>query len=74
MNQLLQIEKQMSQYRDEISKLEIQILAKKSALMSLKAQKQRIQSPDLFEQMFGESVTVPSIYTDTPLAEEYYGG
>ena len=74
MNQLTQIEKQMSQYRDEISKLEIQILAKKSALMSLKAQKQRIQSPDLFEQMFGESVTVPSIYTDTPLAEEYYGG
>ena len=64
----------MSQYRDEISKLEIQILAKKSALMSLKAQKQRIQSPDLFEQMFGESVNVPSIYTDTPLAEEYYGG
>ena len=74
MNQLSQIEKQMSQYRDEISKLEIQILAKKSALMSLKAQKQRIQSPDLFEQMFGESVNVPSIYTDTPLAEEYYGG
>ena len=74
MNQLLEIEKQMSQYRDEISKLEIQILAKKSALMSLKAQKQRIQSPDLFEQMFGESVNVPSIYTDTPLAEEYYGG
>jgi len=74
MNQLTQIEKQMSQYRDEISKLELQILAKKSALMSLKAQKQRIQSPDLFEQMFGESVTVPSIYTDTPLAEEYYGG
>jgi len=74
MNQLTQIEKQMSQYRDEISKLEIQILAKKSALMSLKAQKQRIQSPDLFEQMFGESVNVPSIYTDTPLAEEYYGG
>ena len=74
MNQLSQIEKQMSQYRDEISKLEIQILAKKSALMSLKAQKQRIQSPDLFEQMFGESVNVPSIYTDTPLAEEHYGG
>ena len=74
MNQLLEIEKQMSQYRDEISKLELQILSKKSALMSLKAQKQKIQSPDLFEQMFGESVNVPSIYTDTPLAEEYYGG
>ena len=74
MNQLTQIEKQMSQYRDEISKLEIQILAKKSALMSLKSQKQKIQEPDLFEQMFGESVNVPSIYTDTPLAEEYYGG
>ena len=30
--------------------------------------------PDIFEQMFGESVKVPSIYTDTPMAEEVYGG
>ena len=30
--------------------------------------------PDLFTQMFGEQVMVPTIYTDTPMAEEYYGG
>ena len=30
--------------------------------------------PDIFEQMFGETVSVPSIYTDTVMAEEYYGG
>ena len=30
--------------------------------------------PDIFSQMFGETVSVPSIYTDTPMAEEYYGG
>ena len=32
------------------------------------------QTPDIYEQMFGEKVSVPSIYTDTPMAEEYYGG
>ena len=32
------------------------------------------QDRDLFKEMFGESVKVPSIYTDTPMAEEYYGG
>ena len=32
------------------------------------------QNLDLFKEMFGESVKVPSIYTDTPMAEEYYGG
>ena len=30
--------------------------------------------PDLFTQMFGEQVKVPTIYTDTPMAEEFYGG
>jgi|TARA_R110001606_G_scaffold250264_2_gene398278 hypothetical protein len=30
--------------------------------------------PDIFDQMFGVSVKVPSIYTDTPMAEEVYGG
>ena len=74
MNKLLEIEKQMSQLRYEISQIEQQLKVKKSVLMSLKNQKDVIQAPDLFEQMFGESVTVPSIYTDTPLAEEYYGG
>ena len=35
------------------------------------------EAPDMFEQMFGEKLTVPSVnytYTDTPMAEEYYGG
>ena len=32
------------------------------------------QNLDLFKEMFGDSVKVPSIYTDTPMAEEYYGG
>ena len=32
------------------------------------------QNRDLFKEMFGESVKVPSIYTDTPMAEEMYGG
>ena len=32
------------------------------------------QDRDLFKEMFGESVKVPSIYTDTPMAEEVYGG
>ena len=31
--------------------------------------------PDIFTQMFGDdAIKVPSIYTDTPMAEEYYGG
>ena len=32
------------------------------------------QNLDLFKEMFGDSVNVPSIYTDTPMAEEVYGG
>ena len=35
------------------------------------------QDIDLFEEMFGDQVMVPTInytYTDTPMAEEYYGG
>ena len=35
------------------------------------------QDIDIFEQMFGDQVMVPTInytYTDTPMAEEYYGG
>ena len=32
------------------------------------------QDRDLVKEMFGESVKVPSIYTDTPMAEEVYGG
>jgi predicted nucleic acid-binding Zn-ribbon protein len=32
------------------------------------------QDLDLFKEMFGDSIKVPSIYTDTPMAEEIYGG
>ncbi len=35
------------------------------------------QDLDLFKEMFGDQVMVPTInytYTDTPMAEEYYGG
>ena len=32
------------------------------------------QNLDLYKEMFGDSVKVPSIYTDTPMAEEVYGG
>jgi hypothetical protein len=32
------------------------------------------QDLDLFDQMFGAPTRVPSIYTDTPMAEEVYGG
>ena len=32
------------------------------------------QNLDLFKEMFGDSVKIPSIYTDTPMAEEVYGG
>jgi len=35
------------------------------------------QDIDLFKEMFGDQVMVPTIdytYTDTPMAEEYYGG
>ena len=38
-----------------------------------------VGTPDLFTQMFGEeeAPTLPEVsytYTDTPMAEEYYGG
>lgn len=46
----------------------------KSEIARLNEQYQQQFEPDLFEQMFGESVKVPSIYTDTPMAEEIYGG
>ena len=46
----------------------------KSEIARLNRQYEEQFEPDLFEQMFGESVKVPSIYTDTPMAEEVYGG
>ena len=32
------------------------------------------QGRDIYQEMFGDSIKVPSIYTDTPMAEEVYGG
>ena len=46
----------------------------KQQIARLNEQYQQQFEPDLFQQMFGEDVKVPSIYTDTPMAEEYYGG
>ena len=46
----------------------------KSEIAKLNRQYEEQFKPNLYEQMFGESVKVPSIYTDTPMAEEIYGG
>ena len=46
----------------------------KSEIARLNEQYQAQFEPDLYEQMFGESVKVPNIYTDKLMAEEYYGG
>jgi len=46
----------------------------KEAIARLNCEYKKQFEPDIFEQMFGESVKVPSIYTDTPMAEEVYGG
>ena len=45
----------------------------KNEIARLNRQYQEQFEPDLFEQMF-ESVKFPSIYADTPMAEEIYGG
>ena len=46
----------------------------KNEIAKLNRQYEEQFKPNLYEQMFGESVKVPSIYTDTPMAEEIYGG
>ena len=52
----------------------MEVEACKEAIARLNCEYKQQFKPDLFEQMFGESVKVPSIYTDTPMAEEVYGG
>ena len=74
------IEKEMNIMRDEVSRLRVQLENTQRCLNSLQRKRQNLiddaSAPEgnLFEQMFGESVKVPSIYTDTPMAEEIYGG
>tara|TARA_A100001201_G_scaffold98630_1_gene84979 strand:- start:436 stop:693 length:258 start_codon:yes stop_codon:yes gene_type:complete len=74
------IEKEMTIMRDEVSRLRVQLENTQRCLNSLQRKRQNLiddaSAPEgnLFEQMFGEKVSVPSIYTDTPMAEEIYGG
>jgi len=72
------IEREMCELRDEVTSLRIQLENAQRCLNSLYRKRQNLindrSEGTLFEQMFGEDVKVPSIYTDTPMAEEYYGG
>lgn len=74
------IEREMCDMRDEVSRLRVQLENAQSCLNALYRKRERLiadaSAPEgnLFEQMFGETVSVPSIYTDTPMAEEVYGG
>ena len=63
---LYELRKKLDQKRMELAWIETEIMA-------VNSQYDR-QNLDLFKEMFGDSVKVPSIYTDTPMAEEYYGG
>ena len=72
------IEREQCDLRAEISSLRIQLENAERCMSSLERKRQNLitdaREGDLFEQMFGETVSVPSIYTDTPIAEEVYGG
>jgi len=72
------IEREMCDLRDEVTSLRIQLENAQRCLNSLYRKRQMLindrSEGDLFEQMFGEDVKVPSIYTDTRMAEEVYGG
>ena len=66
------IEREMCDMRDEVTKLRIQLENAQSCLNSLYRKRQELiteasapEGGNLFEQMFG---------TDTPMAEEVYGG
>ena len=63
------IEHEMCDLRDEVSKLRIQLENAQNCLNALYRKRQELindrSEGDLFEQMFG---------TDTPMAEEVYGG
>ena len=59
---LYELRKKLDQKRMELAWIETEIMAVNSEYDR--------QNVDLFEEMFGTNVT----YTDTPMAEEYYGG
>ena len=59
--------------RKKMDKLNAELAWVKQEIWMVNDQYER-QDLDLFEEMFGDSVKVPSIYTDTPMAEEIYGG
>ena len=63
------IEHEMCDLRDEVSKLRIQLENAQNCLNALYRKRQELitdaREGNLFEQMFG---------TDTPMAEEIYGG
>jgi hypothetical protein len=67
--QVSAIEREMCDMRNEVSKLRIQLENAQSCLNALYQKRQELiteaSEGDLFEQMFG---------TDTPMAEEVYGG
>lgn len=74
------IEREMCDLRSEVGRLRVQLENAQSCLDALYRKRKQLiadaSAPEgnLFEQMFGETVSVPSIYTDTPMAEEVYGG
>ena len=72
------IEREQCDLRAEISNLRIQLENAERCMIALENKRQNLitdaREGNLFEQMFGETVSVPSIYTDTPMAEEIYGG
>jgi len=59
--------------RQKLDKARAQVAWIEQEIWLVKDQYDR-QDLDLFQEMFGDSVNVPSIYTDTPMAEEVYGG
>ena len=76
--QVSAIEREQCDLRAEISSLRVQLQNAERCMIALENKRQNLitdaREGDLFEQMFGETVSVPSIYTDTPIAEEVYGG
>ena len=67
---LYDLRKKLDQKRMELAWIETEIMA-------VNSQYDRENSPDLFEQMFGEKNTLwdhLDRMNDTPMAEEVYGG
>jgi hypothetical protein len=67
---LYELRKKLDQKRMELAWIETEIMA-------VNSQYDRENSPDLFEQMFGEKNTLwdhLDRMNDTPMAEEVYGG